>query len=200
MTSFDPPTPGTADSVPGAPPTPSSGQQVDPTIAALAHALTVMIQLSGGELVHPATSIQALLRCLQLRPRLPLPSPRPPLASPPPCKQLLRPPTPVFVPTIANPAPGFRTAAPWLSGIRYLVVPTQHLQAIAEPQYDNPDNAPSWYAISVGHYVGLTLSNAAALAATIGVSGGNMKKFKTQVEALAAFNANLDLGIVAVIP
>ncbi|KAJ7156553.1 hypothetical protein C8R43DRAFT_1125748 [Mycena crocata] len=97
------------------------------------------------------------------------------------------------------PAPvGFMSTGPWVAGNLYLVVPTSPLLQLAEPEY-TVDEGPTWYCITKGKYIGLTLSNALALSAVVGVSGGNMKGYKTQAAALAAFNEMRGYGLVAVV-
>ncbi|KAK6969084.1 hypothetical protein R3P38DRAFT_2814966 [Favolaschia claudopus] len=60
----------------------------------------------------------------------------------------------------------FRTTAPWVVGFLYLVVPAEHLTAIAEqPQSVSEEEAPLWYCITKGKYVGVTLNHPLALAA-----------------------------------
>ncbi|KAK6984234.1 hypothetical protein R3P38DRAFT_3232317 [Favolaschia claudopus] len=109
--------------------------------------------------------------------------------------------TPV-APTVAPAvAPlSLRTQGPWLAGLLFIVVPTQHLQAVPEDPIADGEEHPVWYAITRGRHIGITLSNPFALAAIVGVSGGHMKKYKTQILALQAFNDSLTLGMVAVLP
>ncbi|KAJ7105138.1 hypothetical protein C8R43DRAFT_1140639 [Mycena crocata] len=102
-------------------------------------------------------------------------------------------------PIVAAPAPiGFLTTGPWVAGGLYVVVPTGPLLPIAEPEYA-VDEGPIWYCITKGKYVGLTLSNALALSAVVGVSGGTMKGYKAQTEALATFNEMRQYGFVVVV-
>ncbi|KAK6992780.1 hypothetical protein R3P38DRAFT_2801929 [Favolaschia claudopus] len=94
----------------------------------------------------------------------------------------------------------FRTTAPWVVGFLYLVVPAEHLTAIAEqPQSVSEEEAPLWYCITKGKYVGVTLNHPLALAATVGVSGCRMKSYKSQALALQAFNDLLDYHMVTVV-
>ncbi|KAJ7675301.1 hypothetical protein B0H17DRAFT_1207810 [Mycena rosella] len=62
------------------------------------------------------------------------------------------------------------------------------------------EDAPLWYAITRGHYVGVTLSNALALGAVSGVSSSSMKSYRSQMLAVAAFNEMLQYCMVVVIP
>ncbi|KAJ6557787.1 hypothetical protein B0H19DRAFT_1261385 [Mycena capillaripes] len=86
-------------------------------------------------------------------------------------------------PLVAPAAPvapvGFRTRSPW--------------EEVAA------DSLPYWYCITRGKYVGVTLSNALALAAVSGVSCSSMKAYKTQILAIESFNEMLAFGMVAVI-
>ncbi|KAJ6465536.1 hypothetical protein C8R47DRAFT_1079315 [Mycena vitilis] len=100
-------------------------------------------------------------------------------------------PTPALTPTVnatpSVPAPtAFRSRGPWVVGAVYHVVPAAPLVPILE---DGDED--SWYAIYRGLYVGITLNNALASAAVVGVSGSSMKSHKTQDRALAAFNEML---------
>ncbi|KAK7043465.1 hypothetical protein R3P38DRAFT_3177874 [Favolaschia claudopus] len=105
-------------------------------------------------------------------------------------------PGPVVSPAIPA-QPLLRTTGPWIVGSLYIVVPPQHLAAIPENQQTDEDT-PVWYCISKGRYVGVTLIHAVALAAILGVSGGSMRSYKTQVKALEAFNNALDFHSVTV--
>ncbi|KAJ7930225.1 hypothetical protein B0H13DRAFT_2309928 [Mycena leptocephala] len=67
---------------------------------------------------------------------------------------------------------------------------------IAEDEHTGGD-APSWYAITRGLYVGITLSNALAVSAVVGVCGSSMKGYTTQAFALAAFNELLAYNMPA---
>ncbi|KAJ7165257.1 hypothetical protein C8R46DRAFT_1220388 [Mycena filopes] len=79
-----------------------------------------------------------------------------------------------------------------------LLLSSATLAAVAEEEYATEDNAPGWYAITKGHYVGVTLSNPLALVAVVGISTGSMKKYKMQVHALRAFNKLLQYNLVSV--
>ncbi|KAJ7435120.1 hypothetical protein B0H11DRAFT_2257619 [Mycena galericulata] len=96
-----------------------------------------------------------------------------------------------LLPLPARLQPAFSPMARGWRGGFYVVIPPAPLLPIAEP---------IWYCITKGRYVGVTLNNALALAAVVGVSGGNMKGYKTQALALAAFNELLQYHMVAVIP
>ncbi|KAJ7918083.1 hypothetical protein B0H13DRAFT_2321739 [Mycena leptocephala] len=116
--------------------------------------------------------------------------------------QTATPEVPTAVPVVQNPVPpahvGFRTRGPWVAGALYTVVPTAPLMPIAEDEHTGGD-APSWYAITRGLYVSITLSNALAVNAVVGVRGSGMKGYTTQALALAAFNELLAYNMVAVI-
>ncbi|KAK7012745.1 hypothetical protein R3P38DRAFT_3208579 [Favolaschia claudopus] len=183
MTDLNFPAPGTAPSVPGAHP-----PHVDvPDVNTLARMLHAMVTLSGASAATPPNTSQ---------PSAPAP------AAPAPVVPVAVVSTPAVVaPPVAPPAhPGLRTSGPWLVGELYIVVPPQHLQAIPDPPLADDAEAPVWYAITKGRFVGVTLSNALALAAITGVSGGSMRKHKTQVLALGAFNTCVDFGTIAVVP
>ncbi|KAJ7735168.1 hypothetical protein B0H16DRAFT_1278185, partial [Mycena metata] len=62
------------------------------------------------------------------------------------------------------------------------------------------ESSPIWYSITKGTFIGVTLNNAMALAATVGISGSCMKGYKTQALALGAFNEMQQFGLLAVIP
>ncbi|KAJ7687790.1 hypothetical protein B0H16DRAFT_1221796, partial [Mycena metata] len=62
------------------------------------------------------------------------------------------------------------------------------------------ESGPTWYSISKGTFIGVTLSNHMALAATVGISGSHMKGYRTQALALAAFNEMQQFGLLGVIP
>ncbi|KAJ7702735.1 hypothetical protein B0H17DRAFT_1194613 [Mycena rosella] len=100
------------------------------------------------------------------------------------------------IPTPAAPASLFRTRSPWIVGSLY-VVPTAPLTTIAEDAEADPERL--WYCITRGKYMGVTLSNPLALAATSGFSRGAMKSHKTQLLALEAFNEMLGYQLVAVV-
>ncbi|KAJ7836826.1 hypothetical protein B0H13DRAFT_1912885 [Mycena leptocephala] len=118
---------------------------------------------------------------------------RPPRQSSPPFQ---RPSCPLFKPR-PSPTVGFRTRGPWVAGALYTVVPTGPLLAIAEDEYTD-EEGPTWYAITRGLYVGVTLSNALAVNAVVRVSGSNMRSFATQALALAAFNKLLGYNMIAI--
>ncbi|KAJ6503114.1 hypothetical protein DFH09DRAFT_1335501 [Mycena vulgaris] len=107
---------------------------------------------------------------------------------------------PIATPTpspAVTPAPGmFLTRGPWVAGSLYQVVPGGPLTHIVEAA---GDDQPLWYCITRGHYVGVTLSHALALAAVVRVSGSAMKSYKTQVLAVEAFNEMLQFHMVAVV-
>ncbi|KAK6975115.1 hypothetical protein R3P38DRAFT_3238014 [Favolaschia claudopus] len=113
--------------------------------------------------------------------------------------QLFGLPSPRSVLAPATPSqPLLRTTGPWIVGYFYIVVPPQHLAAIPETP-EAGEESGVWYCISKGRYVGVTLVHSVALAAIVGVSGGSMRSYKTQVKALDAFNAALDFHSVAVV-
>ncbi|KAJ7477127.1 hypothetical protein B0H11DRAFT_2234604 [Mycena galericulata] len=103
-------------------------------------------------------------------------------------------------PVVAAPAPaGFLTQGPWVAGGLYVVVPSSSLLPIAEAPPANEDDAPTWYCITKGRYVGVTLSNSLAVASIVNISGGTMKGYKTQALALQAFNDLLQYRMVSVV-
>ncbi|KAK7013743.1 hypothetical protein R3P38DRAFT_3206304 [Favolaschia claudopus] len=109
-------------------------------------------------------------------------------------------PTPTFVAAPAHPAavpasPAFRTTGPWTVGELFWVIPPHPLTAVPERGED-----VVWYCIYQGKQVGVTLNHGSALAATVGVSGGRMRSYKTQVAALQAFNNALAVHSIAVVP
>ncbi|KAJ7836465.1 hypothetical protein B0H14DRAFT_2589682 [Mycena olivaceomarginata] len=72
------------------------------------------------------------------------------------------------------------------------------LVAIAEPPVAEGEE-PLWYCVTRGKHVGLTINNALAMAAVVGVSRSSMKSYKTQALALAAFNEMLTYNLVQVL-
>ncbi|KAJ7105444.1 hypothetical protein C8R43DRAFT_1140771 [Mycena crocata] len=108
-------------------------------------------------------------------------------AAPQPAPQLVTVPSPT----------GFQTTGPWIAGALYVVVPGGPLLPVAEPEYTG-DDAPLWYCITKGMFVGVTLSQGLASTATTGVRASAMKSYKTQIGALDAFNEMLRYGMVAV--
>jgi hypothetical protein len=64
---------------------------------------------------------------------------------------------------------------------------------IVEDEHIDEDTSP-WYAITRGLYVGITLSNALAINAVVGICSSRMKGYATQ-----AFNELLANNMVAVI-
>ncbi|KAK6971923.1 hypothetical protein R3P38DRAFT_3241328 [Favolaschia claudopus] len=204
MTSFNPPAPGTELPVPGGANTSSN----DATAAALHTMLSAMAILTQP---HPPDAAVPVASRVSLGPTVVVPtaatvpaapaSPPAASASPPPAPAS-PPPAPAAPPAVAAPAhplPGLRTSGPWIAGSMFLVVPTQHLQAIVEPTYATPEEAPRWYSITKGKYVGVTTNNALAVAAVSGVSGFNMKKHRTQLLALAEFNLMHDYHMVTIL-
>ncbi|KAJ7450431.1 hypothetical protein FB451DRAFT_1186829 [Mycena latifolia] len=174
MTQFPQPSPGSESpaSGPGAVP-PSSNTA---TVGALQSIFSAMATLVQG--FPPIVS--------------PAPAPAAAVAGPVPA-------TGSFVPAGPGPAsaPGFLTHGPWVSGSLYVVVPAGPLTLIAEA---DGDDQPLWYCITRGHYVGVTLSHALALAAVTGVPANAMKSYKMQALAVAAFNDLLQYRLVAVVP
>ncbi|KAJ7138903.1 hypothetical protein C8R46DRAFT_1047155 [Mycena filopes] len=99
------------------------------------------------------------------------------------------------LPSVA-PAPGlFRTGGPWIAGALYHVVPSGPLLPV--PQDEDEDGL--WYCITSGTFVGVTLSQALASKAVVGVPRSGMKSHKTQARALAAFNELLRFDLVTVV-
>ncbi|KAJ7669899.1 hypothetical protein DFH06DRAFT_1125308 [Mycena polygramma] len=110
-------------------------------------------------------------------------------------------PTPAPASTTAPAPAGFHTTGPWVAGALYVVVPSAPLMPIVETDIvPDGEEGPKWYAITRGHYIGVTLSNPLAVNAVVGVSHSGMKGYKTQALALAAFNEMLRYNMVAVIP
>ncbi|KAJ7176157.1 hypothetical protein C8R43DRAFT_1118684 [Mycena crocata] len=62
-----------------------------------------------------------------------------------------------------------------------------------------PGDDGLWYCITKGRYVGITPSNPLALHAVTGVTGNAMKSYKTQAQALLAFNNFQRYGMVTVV-
>ncbi|KAJ7731415.1 hypothetical protein B0H16DRAFT_1733354 [Mycena metata] len=92
-------------------------------------------------------------------------------------------------PAPAPPLPSFvRTTAPWAAGLLFGIVPPVPFTAV-------PDNGGKWFAITRGHYIGLTQNSAISLNAVTGFS----EKFSNQVDALAHFNGALASGALAVV-
>ncbi|KAJ7893751.1 hypothetical protein B0H13DRAFT_2339566 [Mycena leptocephala] len=108
--------------------------------------------------------------------------------------------SPAQPPVVVSAMPtGFQVRGPWIAGALYVVVPPQHLTPVAESTPANDeDDKTQWYCITRGKYVGLTRNNFLALTAITGVSGGRMKGYKTQAEALQMFNELLDYHMVSV--
>ncbi|KAJ7744436.1 hypothetical protein DFH07DRAFT_963662 [Mycena maculata] len=90
---------------------------------------------------------------------------------------------------------GFRTSGPWIVGALYIVIPTGGLLPIA----DDATLERYWYCVTKGRYVCVTLSHALAWAAISSVSGGVMKAYKSQADAIAAFNESLQYHMVTVV-
>lgn len=89
-------------------------------------------------------------------------------------------------------SPLIKMTGPWRAGFLYGVVPSQDLEAVA-------DHGEKWFAITRGHYVGLTKNSAISLHAVIGVSSGLSERLNSQAEALEHFNAARQLNAVRVI-
>ncbi|KAJ7758929.1 hypothetical protein DFH07DRAFT_772276 [Mycena maculata] len=101
-----------------------------------------------------------------------------------------------------SPAPntqGFHTSGPWVAGNLYVVIPTAPLLPIPEDPIPDDQEAPLWYAITRGRYIGVTLNNGLAINAVVGVRANNMKSYKTQALAISAFNEALHYRSAAVI-
>ncbi|KAJ7169408.1 hypothetical protein C8R46DRAFT_1217109 [Mycena filopes] len=102
------------------------------------------------------------------------------------------PPPPSPAPTSAS--QGIQHQGPWIAGALYGVVPTGPLTVI-------PDNGEHWYAITKGLYVGVTNSTAIADGAVTRVSDALRINYKSQADAVNAFNQALalNIGLVKVI-
>ncbi|KAJ7093762.1 hypothetical protein C8R44DRAFT_890666 [Mycena epipterygia] len=125
-------------------------------------------------------------------------SPAPmPVAAPPAPMPVIAPAAPAPVPAPA--ATGFLTRGPWIAGSLYVVIPTGPLMLTAEDPPADPEEPPLWYCITAGRFVGVTLSNGMALAASQGVSNSQMKSHKTQALAVASFNELLGYNMVRVV-
>ncbi|KAJ7661880.1 hypothetical protein DFH06DRAFT_1325203 [Mycena polygramma] len=103
-------------------------------------------------------------------------------------------------PAAAPAAVGFHSKGPWVAGNLYVVVPTGPMLPTAEDEITDGEAAPTWYCITKGTYIGLTVSNPLAVNAVSGVSSSGMKGYKSQALALAAFNELLGYRMVAVVP
>ncbi|KAJ7432730.1 hypothetical protein FB451DRAFT_1420336 [Mycena latifolia] len=177
MTQFPEPTPGSE--APASGPGAVHPSNSNATVGALQSIFSAMATLTQGFITAAA------------------PAPAPPAAAPTPATA---PTAASFVPGNAAPPaapPGFLSHGPWVSGSLYVVVPAGPLTLIAEAE---GDEQPLWYCITRGHYVGITLSHALALAAVTGVPANAMKSYKTQALAVAAFNDLLRYHLVTVIP
>ncbi|KAJ7735251.1 hypothetical protein DFH07DRAFT_780047 [Mycena maculata] len=105
---------------------------------------------------------------------------------------------PPISPTPAPAPVGFQTHGPWVAGTLFLVVPTAPLMLIHEDPVADDAEAPLWYCITKGTYVGVHTSQALALTAVQGVRNSGMKSYKTQSLAVAAFNEMLAYRMVAI--
>ncbi|KAJ7867028.1 hypothetical protein B0H13DRAFT_2352116 [Mycena leptocephala] len=118
-----------------------------------------------------------------------------------PADPVVAPPAPLVAPApAALETPIFRTTGPWVAGALYIVVPTSTMAAIVEEAPPFGDPTPVWYCITKGRFIGITLSNALALSATVGVSGFAMKGYKMQAIAVGVFNQMLGYRMVAILP
>ncbi|KAJ7777829.1 hypothetical protein DFH07DRAFT_950883 [Mycena maculata] len=93
----------------------------------------------------------------------------------------------------------FQTRGPWIAGNLYVVVPSGPLLPLAKDPVPEGEDAPLWYCITKGSYIGVTLSNDLVIAAVTGVSSSRMKSYKTQALALTAFNEAQSYGLLIVI-
>ncbi|KAK6985137.1 hypothetical protein R3P38DRAFT_3230797 [Favolaschia claudopus] len=108
--------------------------------------------------------------------------------------------TTVILRQAAPALPVLRTTGPWNVGFLFIVVPPQHLTAIPDPPLPAGEEFQYWYCISKGRFVGITLSHGFAMAGTLGVSGAQLKAYRSQIQALDAFNQYLDFHMVTVVP
>ncbi|KAK6992843.1 hypothetical protein R3P38DRAFT_3224665 [Favolaschia claudopus] len=167
------------------------------TVTAFQTVLDAMVSFQRGSAAEDAASPSAT----PSPPVSPVVAPAlAPVVAPAPAPVLAPAPAPALAALVPVIPGGLRTSGPWNVGFLYIVVPPQHLAAIPDPTPQNAESLPVWYAISKGRFVGVTLSNALALAATTGVSGASMKSHKTQVLALAAFNEALDFNSITIVP
>jgi hypothetical protein len=88
----------------------------------------------------------------------------------------------------------FHSAAPWLAGCLYTVMPPAPLSPSPAPNHTD-----KWFAITCGRYVGLTTNSAISLNAVTGVPGGLSEKLATQAEALQHFNDALAANAIAIV-
>ncbi|KAJ7676723.1 hypothetical protein DFH06DRAFT_1122029 [Mycena polygramma] len=181
MTANNQPTSGTESSVPGGGVTQPNPAQV----AALQNMWAAMTALTQGHATPSSPDVAAPATTDDSRPADVGPAAAAPVTAAP---------APVNASPSVPSATVFRSRAPWVVGALYHVVPAAGLIPIAE---DGDEGL--WYAIYRGLYVGITLNNALASAAVVGVSGSSMKGHKTQDRAVAAFNEMLDYNQVVVI-
>ncbi|KAJ7436457.1 hypothetical protein B0H11DRAFT_2256162 [Mycena galericulata] len=87
--------------------------------------------------------------------------------------------------------PASEVASTWFAGELYKEVPTA-------PLLPGHDHGGGWYGVIRGRAVGLTLNNALAVNAVLGVSNHSMKSFKTLTQALDVFNHALRIGLVEI--
>ncbi|KAJ7457540.1 hypothetical protein B0H11DRAFT_1924998 [Mycena galericulata] len=180
MTSSTPPAAGTESSVPVAAQAQSSGANAAAALQFFVNAIAALNPVSQSQ-SQPVVSASATQT-----PAAPAPA-APPVIS-----------APADPPRVPEPAM-FHIRGPWIAGHLYHVVPTGPLMPIAENATD--EEQPTWYCITKGRYVGITLSNALAVAAGANLRGGSaMKGYTGQALALAAFNELLAYpGMVSVV-
>ncbi|KAJ7103987.1 hypothetical protein B0H15DRAFT_942022 [Mycena belliarum] len=181
MANFPFASPGTepSDSVPGAAPPPGGD-----AVAALQSFFNAALLSWSPPAVPPVVAPV-------VAPIVAAPAPAPVVAAP--------------APVVATPVPahtlhsGFLTWGPWVAGALYQVTPAGPLALIAEADLVPNEDPPLWYCITRGRYVGVTLNHALALAAVTGVPRNSMKSYKSQLQAVDAFNDMLQYHMVAVL-
>ncbi|KAJ7886294.1 hypothetical protein B0H13DRAFT_2342941 [Mycena leptocephala] len=68
----------------------------------------------------------------------------------------------------AVPVPAFQTRGPWVAGALYVVVPSGPLTAVAEVELVEGESGPTWYCITKGCWVSVTLNNHLAVSVVQG--------------------------------
>ncbi|CAK5277181.1 unnamed protein product [Mycena citricolor] len=103
----------------------------------------------------------------------------------------------------AQPAPhlggGIQSQGPWVVGTMYNVVPTGPLAAMPPTQSASFPPETIWYAVTRGHYVGITTNNSVAVAAVTGASRSNMGGHPSEAVAIGVFNQTLAMNLVSIV-
>lgn len=172
---------------------------LDLSIAALQDVWAALTKLNEGD--HPFSFASLTNSCVVLASRV-AHVPAPSMATANSTADLARTSSllpPFAITPVATPVPTTNesnTLGPWVAGPVYHVVPPNPLVGVA--QGENESDGP-WYCITRGQHVGVTLSNALAVAAISGISRGMMNKHKTQAQAVAAFNEALEYNLVGIV-